>query len=51
MDKPIKPEEIDRSHRLGKPKSSKNAKPRPMIVKFGRYNTRNRIYRNNRNWN
>ena len=45
-DETIKPEDIDRSHRLGKPKSSKNAKPRPLIVKFVRYNTRNRIYRN-----
>ena len=46
MDETIKPEDIDRSHRLGKPKSSKNAKPCPLIVKFVRYNTRNRIYRN-----
>ena len=46
MDETIKPEDIDRSHRLGKPKFSKNAKPRPMIVQFTRYNTRNRIYRN-----
>ena len=46
MDETIKPEDIDRSHRLGKRKSSKNAKPRPVIVKFVRYNTRNRIYRN-----
>ena len=30
----IKSQDIDRSHRLGKPKSSKNAKSRPMIVKF-----------------
>ena len=46
MDETIKPEDIDRSHKLGKPKSSRNAKPRPIIVKFVRYNTRNRIYRN-----
>ena len=45
MDETIKPEDIDRSHRLGKPKSSKNIKPCPIIVKFVRYNTRNRIYR------
>ena len=43
MDETIKPEGIDILHRLGKPKSSKNSKPRPMIVKFSRYNTRNRI--------
>ena len=48
MDETIKPEDIDRSHRLGKPKSSKNAKPRPIIVTFVGYNTRNRIYRNKR---
>ena len=48
MDEIIKSEDIDRSHRLDKPKSSKNAKPRPIIVKFVRYNTCNRIYRNNK---
>ena len=46
MDETITPEDIDRSHRLGNSKSSKNTKPRPIIVKFVRYNTRNRIYRN-----
>ena len=46
MNETIKPEDIDRSHRLGKPKSSKNSKPRPIIVKFVRYNSHNRIYRN-----
>ena len=42
----IKPEDIDRSHRLGKPQRSIKAKPRPNIVKFVRYNTKNTIYRN-----
>ena len=51
MDERIKPEDIDRSHSLSKPKSSKNAKPRPMIVKFARYNTSNRIYRNKKKLN
>ena len=46
MDETITPEDIDRSNRLGNSKSSKNTKPRPIIVKFVRYNTRNRIYRN-----
>ena len=41
-----KPEDIDSSHRLGNPKKSIKAKPRPIIVKFARYNTRNSIYRN-----
>ena len=45
MDETTKPEDIDRSHRLGKPKSSKNAKPRSILVKL-RYNTCNKIYRN-----
>ena len=49
MDETIQPEDIDRSHRLGKPKSSKNVKPRSIIVKFVRYNTCNRIYRNKKN--
>ena len=44
MDETIKPEDNDRS--IGKPKSSKNTKPRLIIVKFVGYNTRNRIYRN-----
>ena len=45
MDETIKPEYVDRSHRLGKPKSSKNAKPRPILVKLVRYSTRVRIYK------
>ena len=46
MNETVKPEDIDRSRRLGKPKSSRNTEPRPIILKFVRYNTRNRIYRN-----
>ena len=42
----IKPDDIDGSNSLDKCKSSKSAKSRPIIVKFVRYNTRNRIYRN-----
>ena len=49
MNETIQPEDIDRSHKLGKPNSSKNVKPRPIIVKFVRYNTCNRIYRNKKN--
>ena len=39
----LKPEDIGRSQRLGNPKKSRNAKPRPIIVKYVRYNTRNNI--------
>ena len=46
MNKKVKPKDIDRSHRLGNPKKSIKAKPRPIIVKYVRYNTRNVIYRN-----
>ena len=42
-DETIKPDYIDRSHRLGKPKSSKNAKPCSIIVKFVRYKTPNKF--------
>ena len=46
MNQKIKPEDIDRSHRLGNLKKSKNAKPQPIIVKYVRCNTRNTIYQN-----
>ena len=40
MNPKIKPEDIDRSHRLENLNKSKNAKPRPIIVKDVRHNTR-----------
>ena len=43
MNQKIKPEDIDR---LGNQKNSRNAKPRPVIVKYVRCNTKNKIYRN-----
>ena len=46
MNQKIKPEDIDRSHRLRNTKKSIKAKPRLIVVKFVRYNTRNKIYRN-----
>ena len=46
MNQKIKPEHIDRSHRLGNPEKCMKAKPRRIILKQGRYNTRNLIYRN-----
>ena len=45
MDQKIKPEDMDRSHRLGNQKKSIKAKPRLIIVKYVRYNTRNIKYR------
>ena len=39
---------IDRSHRLGKPKSGEDAKPRPIIIKFVSYSTRSIIFRSKR---
>ena len=44
MNEEIVVTDIDRSHRLGKKKV--NGKARPIIIKFTRYNVRNRIYRN-----
>ena len=35
---------IDRSHRLGKPKTGEDAKPRPIIIKFVSYYTRSSIF-------
>ena len=41
MNQKIKPENIDRSHRLANLNKSRNAKPRPIIVKDVRHDTRN----------
>ena len=43
----IKEDDLDRSHRLGKPKRKDN-KPRPTIVKFARYAVRGEIFTNRR---
>ena len=37
--------ELDRNHRIGNPKSD-NKRPRPIIVKFARYNTRRNVFVN-----
>ena len=39
----IKKDDLDRSHRLGKPKRKDN-KPRPIIVKLTRYAVRREIF-------
>ena len=44
MGEEIEKNEIDRSHRLGAPKN--NGKSRPIIIKFVRYNTRCRTFKN-----
>ena len=44
----IKKGEIDWSHGLGAPKN--NDKSRPIIIKFARYNTRCRIFKNKKKW-
>ena len=36
--------DIDRSHRLGRLKNGKQS--RPIIIKFARYNIRNRVFKN-----
>ena len=45
MDEEITHLDIDRSHRLGNRKLDKS-KPRPIIIKFSRYNVRARIFKN-----
>ena len=45
MDIEIFSDDIDRLHRIGKQKDDPN-KVRPVIVKFTRYNDRNKIFRN-----
>lgn len=42
----ISPEDLDRSHRIGKKTTNKN---RPIIVKFTRYKKRNEVFRAKRN--
>ena len=46
MNQKIKSEDIDGPHKLENPKKSIKAKPRPIIVKYVRYNTGNIIYMN-----
>ena len=44
LDMDLKQNEIDRSNRVGKPKGTK--KPRPVIIKFVSYKTKDKIYSN-----
>ena len=43
----VKEHDLDKSHRLGKPKRTDN-KPRPIIVKFACYTARKEIFMNKR---
>ena len=45
LDLEIKLRDIGRTHRIGEPKKTRG-KTRPIIVKFVRYNDRNRVFRN-----
>ena len=42
MDIKITDNDIDRTHRIGKP--IKNGTPKPVIIKFVRYNDRKKIF-------
>ena len=44
MDIKILPNDLDRFHRIGNPKTKK--KERPLMVKFVRYNLRHNIFKN-----
>ena len=41
----IMPKELDRTHRIGNPKSG-NKRPRPIIVKFACCNTKRKVFIN-----
>ena len=45
MELELTEKELDRTHRIGNPKSG-NKRPRPIIVKFSRYNTRRKVFVN-----
>ena len=45
MDLDIDETDLDRTHRLGKPREV-GAKPRPIIIKFSRYNVRHSVFKN-----
>ena len=45
LEKEVTEDDIERTHRVGKPKQNKKT-PRPIIIKFVRYNCRRRIFLN-----
>ena len=46
MDIDILEENLDRTHRVGNPTVCKEGKPRPIIIKFARYDVRSTVYKN-----
>ena len=42
--------DLDRTHRIGK-KSDSSSKPRPVIVKFARYNIREKVFKSKKKQN
>ena len=40
---------LDRTHRIGKKKRDSSSKPRPVIVKFSRYNIREKVFKSKKN--
>ena len=45
MEEELTEDDIERTHRIGKPKQNKKT-PRPIIIKFARCNCRRRIFLN-----
>ena len=45
MDIDIREEDLDRTHCVGNPKVNKEGKPRPIIIKFARYDVRRTVYK------
>ena len=41
MDIDMLEEDLDRTHRADRPKTTKEGKPRPIIINFSRYDVRN----------
>ena len=48
LEKEVTEDDIERTHRVGKPKQNKKT-PRPIIIKFVWYNCRQRIFLNKQN--
>ena len=49
LDRDIWEKDLDRTYCIGNPKVCKEGKSRPIIMKFGRYDARSVVYKNNKN--